>query len=66
MDFGRRRSISFSLILILVAGIELGLIGFFGFSVLTWLFGRWHFVAYDVIGVSGSLSANLSSAVSSR
>jgi uncharacterized membrane protein YuzA (DUF378 family) len=42
----------FSLILILVAGIELGLIGFFGFSVLTWLFGRWHFVAYDVIGVS--------------
>ena len=30
----------FSLILILVAGIELGLIG------------RWHFVAYDVIGVS--------------
>ena len=30
----------FSLILILVAGIELGLIGFFGFSVLTWLFGQ--------------------------
>ena len=42
----------FSLILILAAGIELGLIGFFGFSFLTWLFGRWHFVAYDVIGVS--------------
>jgi uncharacterized membrane protein YuzA (DUF378 family) len=42
----------FSLILILIAGIELGLIGLFGFSVLTWLFGRWHTVAYDVIGVS--------------
>jgi uncharacterized membrane protein YuzA (DUF378 family) len=41
-----------SLILILVAGIELGLIGFFGFSVLTRLFGSWHLVAYDVIGVS--------------
>jgi uncharacterized membrane protein YuzA (DUF378 family) len=42
----------FSLILVVVAGVELGLIGFFGFSVLTWIFGRWHFVAYDVIGVS--------------
>jgi uncharacterized membrane protein YuzA (DUF378 family) len=42
----------FSLILILVAGIELGLIGFFGFSFLTWLFGSWYTVAYDVIGVA--------------
>jgi uncharacterized membrane protein YuzA (DUF378 family) len=42
----------FSLVLILVAGIELGLIGFLGFSVLTWLFGSWHFIAYDVVGVS--------------
>ena len=42
----------FSLVLIVVAGIELGLIGFFGFSVLIRIFGRWHFVAYDVIGVS--------------
>jgi uncharacterized membrane protein YuzA (DUF378 family) len=42
----------FSLILILVAGIELGLIGFFGFSVLTWLFGSRYTVAYDVIGVA--------------
>jgi uncharacterized membrane protein YuzA (DUF378 family) len=41
-----------TLILILVAGIELGLIGFFGFSVLTWLFGSHYTVAYDVIGVS--------------
>jgi uncharacterized membrane protein YuzA (DUF378 family) len=41
-----------SLIMILVAGIELGLIGFFGFSVLTWFFGCWHFVAYDIVGVS--------------
>jgi uncharacterized membrane protein YuzA (DUF378 family) len=41
-----------SLILVLLAGIELGLIGLFGFSVLTWLFGSWHFVAYDIIGVS--------------
>jgi uncharacterized membrane protein YuzA (DUF378 family) len=41
-----------SLILVLLAGIELGLIGLFGFSVLIWLFGSWHFVAYDIIGVS--------------
>ena len=41
-----------SLILVLLAGIELGLIGLFGFSVLTWLFGSWHFVAYDIISVS--------------
>jgi uncharacterized membrane protein YuzA (DUF378 family) len=41
-----------TLILILLAGIELGLIGLFGFSFLTWFFGSWHFVAYDVIGVS--------------
>jgi uncharacterized membrane protein YuzA (DUF378 family) len=41
-----------TLILILVAGIELGLIGFFGFSFLTRLFGSWYTVAYDVIGVS--------------
>jgi uncharacterized membrane protein YuzA (DUF378 family) len=41
-----------SLILVLLAGIELGLIGLFGFSVLTWLFVSWHFVAYDIIGVS--------------
>jgi uncharacterized membrane protein YuzA (DUF378 family) len=48
-----RASIDFiTLILILVAGIELGLIGFFGFSVLTWLFGGRYPVAYDVIGVS--------------
>jgi uncharacterized membrane protein YuzA (DUF378 family) len=48
-----RASLDFiSLILILVAGIELGLIGFFGFSVLTWLFGSRYTVAYDVIGVS--------------
>ena len=42
----------FSLVLILVAGIELGLIGLFGFSFLTWLFGSWRIFAYDVIGVS--------------
>jgi uncharacterized membrane protein YuzA (DUF378 family) len=41
-----------SLVLILVAGIELGLIGLFGFSVLAWLFGSWRPFVYDVIGVS--------------
>lgn len=41
-----------TLILILVAGIELGLIGFFGFSFLAWLFGSWRPAAYDIIGVS--------------
>jgi uncharacterized membrane protein YuzA (DUF378 family) len=52
-DGFRRAPVDFiSLILILVAGVELGLIGLFGFSVLAWLFGRWHFVAYDVIGAS--------------
>ena len=42
----------FSLILILVAGVELGLIGFFGFSFLAWLFGSWRPFAYDAIGAS--------------
>jgi uncharacterized membrane protein YuzA (DUF378 family) len=41
-----------TLILILAAGVELGLIGLFGFSFLTWLFGSWHTAAYDVVGVS--------------
>jgi hypothetical protein len=41
-----------SLVLILVAGIELGLIGLFGFSVLAWLFGSWRPFVYDVVGVS--------------
>jgi uncharacterized membrane protein YuzA (DUF378 family) len=41
-----------SLVLILVAGIELGLIGLFGFSVLTWLFGSWRPFVYDAVGVS--------------
>jgi uncharacterized membrane protein YuzA (DUF378 family) len=42
----------FSLVLIVVAGIELGLIGFFGFSVVTWLFGSWRPLVYDAVGVS--------------
>jgi uncharacterized membrane protein YuzA (DUF378 family) len=41
-----------TLILILTAGIELGLLGFFDFSLVTWLFGSWHRYAYDIIGVS--------------
>jgi uncharacterized membrane protein YuzA (DUF378 family) len=41
-----------TLVLILVAGVELGLIGSFGFSFLTWLFGSWHIAVYDVVGVS--------------
>ena len=41
-----------SLFLILVAGIELGLIGLFGFSVLAWLFGSWRPFVYDAVGVS--------------
>jgi hypothetical protein len=42
----------FSLILIVVAGIELGLIGLFGFSLLAWLFGSWRPFVYDAVGVS--------------
>lgn len=41
-----------TLVLIVAAGFELGLIGFFNFSAVTWLLGSWHNVAYDVIGVS--------------
>jgi uncharacterized membrane protein YuzA (DUF378 family) len=41
-----------TLILILLAGVELGLIGFFGFSLLTWIFGDWHRFAYDAIGLA--------------
>jgi uncharacterized membrane protein YuzA (DUF378 family) len=41
-----------TLVLIVLAGVELGLIGAFNFSLVTWLFGSWHRIAYDVIGVS--------------
>jgi uncharacterized protein len=41
-----------SLVLIIVAGIELGLIGLFGFSLVAWLFGSWRPFVYDAIGVS--------------
>jgi uncharacterized membrane protein YuzA (DUF378 family) len=41
-----------TLLLIMFAGIELGVIGLFGFSIVTWLLGSWHAVAYDLIGFS--------------
>jgi uncharacterized membrane protein YuzA (DUF378 family) len=41
-----------SLVMILLAGIELGLLGAFGFSLLGWLFGSWRSFAYDAVGVS--------------
>jgi uncharacterized membrane protein YuzA (DUF378 family) len=41
-----------SLLMILFAGIELGLLGAFGFSPMGWLFGSWRTIAYDVAGVS--------------
>ena len=39
-----------TLLLILAAGFELGLQGWFGFSIVGWLFGTWKIVAYEVIG----------------
>jgi uncharacterized membrane protein YuzA (DUF378 family) len=39
-----------TLVLMLGAGIELGLIGLFGYSVVAWLFGSWKSYAYDAIG----------------
>jgi uncharacterized membrane protein YuzA (DUF378 family) len=42
----------FSLVLILISGLELGLIGFFGFSPLAWLLGSWRPLAYDAVGVA--------------
>lgn len=47
-----------TLLLILAAGFELGLQGWFGFSIVGWLFGTWKIVAYEVIGAlpSGSCS----------
>jgi len=41
-----------TLVLILIAGIELGLIGFFGFSLFGWLFGSWKPIAYDAAGIA--------------
>jgi uncharacterized membrane protein YuzA (DUF378 family) len=41
-----------TLLLILAAGIELGLQGWFGFSFIGWLLGSWKIVAYEVIGVA--------------
>jgi uncharacterized protein len=42
----------FTIVLILIAGIELGLIGFFGFSLVGWLFGSWKSIAYDAVGIA--------------
>jgi len=42
----------FTLFLILVAGIELGLIGLFSFSPVAWLFGSWKMAVYDAIGIA--------------
>ena len=42
----------FTLVLIVFAGFELGAIGLFDFSIVTWLFGNWHRSAYDVIGAA--------------
>jgi len=36
----------------LAGGLELGLIGFFGFSPANWLFSSWKTVVYDVIGLA--------------
>jgi uncharacterized membrane protein YuzA (DUF378 family) len=41
-----------SLVALLLAGIELGLIGAFGFSLLGWMFGAWRPFAYDVAGAA--------------
>jgi uncharacterized membrane protein YuzA (DUF378 family) len=41
-----------SLTLVLVAGVELGLIGVTGFSLIGWLFGTWKTAVYDVAGLS--------------
>jgi uncharacterized membrane protein YuzA (DUF378 family) len=41
-----------TLCLVLLGGIELGAIGLFGFSVLTWLFGHWQHFVYDAIGLA--------------
>jgi uncharacterized membrane protein YuzA (DUF378 family) len=41
-----------SLVLILISGLELGVIGFFGFSPLAWLLGGWRFLAYDAAGIA--------------
>jgi uncharacterized membrane protein YuzA (DUF378 family) len=38
--------------MILLAGIELGLLGAFGFSLFGWLLGSWRPYAYDLAGIS--------------
>jgi uncharacterized membrane protein YuzA (DUF378 family) len=41
----------FTLFLVLAAGLELGLIGLFSFSPVSWLFGGWMAV-YNAIGIA--------------
>ena len=43
-----------TLLLILIAGFELGSIGLFGFSLLTWVSDRWHIYMYDAIGFAAA------------
>jgi uncharacterized membrane protein YuzA (DUF378 family) len=39
-----------TLAMLLAAGVELAVIGLFGFSVLTWLFGSGQRIVYDAMG----------------
>ena len=41
-----------TLVLIIVAGLELGVVGLFGFSLINWLSSNWKSTIYIVIGFS--------------
>jgi uncharacterized membrane protein YuzA (DUF378 family) len=41
-----------TLVLVLAAGIQLGLLGFFGFDAALWVFGSHTTTAYQVTGAS--------------
>jgi uncharacterized membrane protein YuzA (DUF378 family) len=41
---------SLTLILIVLAGFQLGLLGLFNIDFISWLFGGWQLRVYDLIG----------------
>ena len=41
-----------SLVLIIAAGFQIGLQGFFGWNTIKWLFGRYETLVYDLIGLA--------------
>ncbi|MDD2274313.1 MAG: DUF378 domain-containing protein [Candidatus Pacebacteria bacterium] len=41
-----------SLALVIIGGLNWGLVGFFNFDLMAQLFGSWAYIIYDIVGLS--------------